>query len=562
MKKKIPKYYKKFKVGNKEFETIKEASKFFGINYSTLKANIIKGKKPSEAIKIPKYSTGSIKLKYEGEVFDSLKDFSEKKEIPYHIVQARRIKGWSLSKIVKTEIGQIPSGSKTRKKKENILIIKNKLEVFKKKNKINKFKDFYRISLSKYIKFLGRSTLDLLKWDTIKALQYFYPNEEIFPWKFPRPPKGYWDKKNNRIKYIKWLSKKLKIKNPPDWYKVSFAEVLNKNHGRALLGEGRSVISILLEAYPKYKWKFWLFVRGASGIWQDRNKHKEYLKWLFKKESVNPYNETIYKITSETLRKNHGISLTREYDGYEDCIIKNFPKAKIDKFKFNPHGVRFWINKKNRRDGLLYVGKKLAFKKINDWYGITFLDIQNIINFRYAHYYKNLSEYVMSCLTEYKFDKTKFNFNSKYEYRTVCYSKCLFGYDDIIPQGKEDYLRYDSSNIRMALDVYIPKKKLAIEYNGQQHYFPSAWKNKKEFKKSKLRDKEKKQKCKEHNINLIVIKYNQWDLLPKSFLEIIKKHIKINLDQEKKFWKKLYKEDIYKDILKEIKRSRGSLQTY
>ena len=130
------------------------------------------------------------------------------------------------------------------------------------------------------------------------------------------------------------------------------------------------------------------------------------------------------------------------------------------------------------------------------------------------------------------------------------------------PNIRPNIIKNTVTGENLELDMYNHDLKLACEYNGQQHYLPSAWKNKKEFKKSKLRDKEKKQKCKEHNINLIVIKYNQWDGLPKSFLEIIKKHTKINLDQEKKFWKKLYKEDIYKDILKEIKRSRGSLQTY
>ena len=51
-----------------------------------------------------------------------------------------------------------------------------------------------------------------------------------------------------------------------------------------------------------------------------------------------------------------------------------------------------------------------------------------------------------------------------------------------------------SSGKQMELDVYIEKLKLAIEYQGEQHYSPIHWVS--DFAAQKQRDKEKLEACK------------------------------------------------------------------
>lgn len=61
----------------------------------------------------------------------------------------------------------------------------------------------------------------------------------------------------------------------------------------------------------------------------------------------------------------------------------------------------------------------------------------------------------------------------------------------------------------LELDLYNPELKLAIEYNGEQHYkfIPYFHKSKEAFYNLKYRDDLKKRLCKKNNIKLIEIPY-------------------------------------------------------
>jgi len=80
-------------------------------------------------------------------------------------------------------------------------------------------------------------------------------------------------------------------------------------------------------------------------------------------------------------------------------------------------------------------------------------------------------------------------------------SKTIFDY-------KHPKMRFRSSGRKMELDIFIPTLRIAFEYNGEQHYLPrEQYGGKKELKNIQARDREKRIKCKEKKIRLIVIKY-------------------------------------------------------
>ena len=62
----------------------------------------------------------------------------------------------------------------------------------------------------------------------------------------------------------------------------------------------------------------------------------------------------------------------------------------------------------------------------------------------------------------------------------------------------------------LELDCYNPELKLAVEYNGIQHYkyIPYFHKNKEAFLNQKYRDEMKRTKCKENGIRLIEVPYD------------------------------------------------------
>ena len=84
----------------------------------------------------------------------------------------------------------------------------------------------------------------------------------------------------------------------------------------------------------------------------------------------------------------------------------------------------------------------------------------------------------------------------------------------IIKQKKFKWLNGKS------LDIYIPSMKIAVEYQGRQHFVPvSIYGGEKHFLKQKQRDIDKYNECKEHNIKLFY--FSKEKEIPNEYLDII-----------------------------------------
>ena len=82
-------------------------------------------------------------------------------------------------------------------------------------------------------------------------------------------------------------------------------------------------------------------------------------------------------------------------------------------------------------------------------------------------------------------------------------------------------LEYPLKNSRQRFDFYLTDRDIAIEYNGKQHYTYIKYfhKNNKGFKKSKERDKRKREYCKKNSITLLEIPYSWKDNTIVAFLD-------------------------------------------
>lgn len=92
--------------------------------------------------------------------------------------------------------------------------------------------------------------------------------------------------------------------------------------------------------------------------------------------------------------------------------------------------------------------------------------------------------------------------------------KCKFVLEKIFDKPfnkiRPDFLNNSViNNNNLELDCYNHSLKLAVEYNGEQHYkyIPYFHKNKEAFYNQKYRDELKRIKCKENNITLIEVPY-------------------------------------------------------
>jgi very-short-patch-repair endonuclease len=79
----------------------------------------------------------------------------------------------------------------------------------------------------------------------------------------------------------------------------------------------------------------------------------------------------------------------------------------------------------------------------------------------------------------------------------------------------------------LRFDFYLPKYNICIEYDGIQHYKPIKWfGGEKAFIKTQIRDEIKTNYCKENNIHLIRISYNE-NIIEKLEQFFIQKNIKL-----------------------------------
>lgn len=82
-------------------------------------------------------------------------------------------------------------------------------------------------------------------------------------------------------------------------------------------------------------------------------------------------------------------------------------------------------------------------------------------------------------------------------------------FDKKFPSTNPSFLKNPSTGRNLQLDCYNEQLKLALEYNGEQHYnFPNKFHHsKQDFDKQVHHDNLKKERCKEHRITLIVVPF-------------------------------------------------------
>ena len=109
---------------------------------------------------------------------------------------------------------------------------------------------------------------------------------------------------------------------------------------------------------------------------------------------------------------------------------------------------------------------------------------------------------------KYIFSENNRKFGSVSERITCKIFEEFLGYE-VKTNIRPDFLKNPNTGRNLELDMYDPISRIAIEYNGIQHYkfTPKFHKNVEEFNKQIGRDKIKKQLCDENNIKLISIPY-------------------------------------------------------
>lgn len=191
-------------------------------------------------------------------------------------------------------------------------------------------------------------------------------------WLDGRVPSGYWDRLENRRRYVRWLGQKLGFRKPEDWYRIT-TDDFKRNAGGGLLEQhwSSSAIGAVKECFPDYDWKDWLFRMTPRHFWQDRKNHQQYMNWLGQELGIRDP-AGWYQVSNRDFQNNCGGAFMLHYDSTVSAAIMSYlPEYDWTEWRFDKTPKGFWLKKQNRKRYLIWLARQLGYKKLDDWYAVT-----------------------------------------------------------------------------------------------------------------------------------------------------------------------------------------------
>ncbi len=162
----------------------------------------------------------------------------------------------------------------------------------------------------------------LLHYDSTisEAVKANMPKHRWNEWMFGKTPKGFWDERRNRVRYLKWLGKKLGLSKLDDWYGVT-REDIESNFGNQLIKHyNGSPLAAAMDCFPNHKWLEWKFARVPVGFWKVKKNRDRYLDWLGRELKLKTADDWD-RVRRTDLKSNYGGGLLAAYQSI-DTLLK------------------------------------------------------------------------------------------------------------------------------------------------------------------------------------------------------------------------------------------------
>jgi len=173
---------------------------------------------------------------------------------------------------------------------------------------------WYRVTKNTFAQHHGRGLLRIAYGDSVStAVVELHPDYSWKPWLFAESPQKFWRSSQNRLRYLRWLGKRLGYQTAEDWYAVTQAR-FSENKGRGLLATyyHDSPQEAVAELFPEMEFVPWRFTSVKQRYWQCAENRRAYLRWLGQKLTLNGQ-QAWRRLTADSLRRNHGSGLLAYY---------------------------------------------------------------------------------------------------------------------------------------------------------------------------------------------------------------------------------------------------------
>jgi hypothetical protein len=342
----------------------------------------------------------------------------------------------------------------------------------------------------------------------VRAVIETFRDRDWLEWDFVFSPQNFWKTKDNRIKFMVFIQEKYKFRTVKDWYQLTYKHFEQIPKGESFLANyNSSPIEALREFMPGEDWKEWLFPHPPKHFWENKINRVNFLKW-FGDEFELKKPEDWYDVDVKLIIEMGGRGILRN-SGLHEIVHEIYPDHEWLPWLFSGVPNGYWLNGENLNYFFDHFCKKENIKKPEDLYRITHDMVYEHKGAGWLDAFEgSVIKMALHFFPEYDWDFSLFSIGLKNQ-RRLFESVCdVFGKDQVRWNYKHPELLFENGR-RMELDIFIPSRNLAIEYQGEQHYeVMPHWGGGEELSRIQDRDQQKRDACKGFGIELIEISYN------------------------------------------------------
>lgn len=384
--------------------------------------------------------------------------------------------------------------------------------------------DWYRISANDFRENDRGGLLHYYNNSPSAAVMDCFPEYVWKEWLFDKAPQGWWDTMECRRHYMVDLANLLCFKKPEDFYRLTLDDFYENKGSRLLRYYQTSPSAVVIDCFPEYEWKEWLFGK-APHIWAKPEKSHRYFVYIGKQYGMKKP-EDWYQITHQDFSENKGISFLKLYNGSPIAAVKaHLPQYEWIDWFFDNVPLTFWQSQDRRRRFMEWLGKKLGIRRMEDWYNITGRDFRLNRGGTLLGFYGSPARAVIDCFPEYDWHEEEFSHRKKRQKQLYAIIKRIFSAYEVIWEYRPFSMIFSKTKAPMTFDIGIPSLNLVFEYQGELH--SKNVYGEKPLQETQARDKEKQDACARYGMTLIEVHY-RWDGREDSVIE----HIADELQQK------------------------------
>jgi len=146
--------------------------------------------------------------------------------------------------------------------------------------------------------------------------------------------------------------------------------------GTILQYYNNSPSTALKTVYPEHNWEIWKFKMVPMGYWEQSQHRTTFFDRLFETLGYKSMND-LYNVTADDIVRNGGFKLLNYYSGSPSKALQSaYPEHIWEIWRFDQLPMGFWEQIENHKEFFDRLYKLLGFTSMDDWYNISFKDIE------------------------------------------------------------------------------------------------------------------------------------------------------------------------------------------